>query len=75
MLSPTSQVPYVCRALRVNPQKGISGTPEDMKKRKEEYGSNTYPEQPQKSFFVSRELHSFAPPIAAWHAYSNESDV
>lgn len=42
----------VCRALRVDPDKGISGDENDIQKRKSEFGSNTYPEQPQKSFLV-----------------------
>ncbi|CAI5499993.1 unnamed protein product [Closterium sp. Naga37s-1] len=45
-------VPAVCRALRVDPEIGIPGDEEDMEKRKEEFGTNTYPAKPQKSFFV-----------------------
>ncbi|CAI7835023.1 unnamed protein product [Closterium sp. NIES-53] len=45
-------VPALCRALRVDPEIGIPGDEEDMEKRKEEFGTNTYPAKPQKSFFV-----------------------
>eukprot|EP00897_Mesotaenium_endlicherianum_P000664 jgi/Mesen1/10599/ME000086S10136 len=42
----------VARALRTSPENGINGMDDDLEKRKETFGTNTYPEKPVKGFWV-----------------------
>jgi len=46
------QAEAVCRALRVNPLRGVSSDEADMAARKAAFGENTYPPPPSKTWFA-----------------------
>lgn len=45
-------VRVVMHALRITADRGVEGEPEEIKKRTESFGSNTYPEKKRKRFWV-----------------------
>jgi magnesium-transporting ATPase (P-type) len=53
------QVKNVAKALRTNLEDGFSDSPEEIQKRKEAFGDNTYPKKKPKGFLVVLSLFDF----------------
>lgn len=79
--SPTFQVDALGKKLQTNLEAGLSGADDDIRRRQDVYGSNTFPEKPSRSLLVRASIliHKtcfrchFAPCESGTHYYKRGS--